>query len=59
MAVNTPKINLESYKFIKNLREMDSRGDKRLLASKLDSYMQQNETGPLSYTIHKNNLKMD
>ena len=26
---------------------------------KLDSYMQKNESGPLSYTIHKNQLKMD
>ena len=26
---------------------------------KLDSYMQKNETGPLSYTVHKNKLKMD
>ena len=24
-----------------------------------DSHMQKNETGPLSYTIHKNKLKMD
>ena len=28
-------------------------------AGKLDIYMQKNETGPLSYTIHKNKLKMD
>ena len=26
---------------------------------KLDSHMQKNETGPLSYTIHKNQLKVD
>ena len=26
---------------------------------KLDSHMQKNETGPLSYTIHKDKLKMD
>ena len=25
----------------------------------LDSNMQKNETGPLSYTIHKNKLKMN
>ena len=28
-------------------------------AGKLDSHMQKYETGPLSYTIHKNKLKMD
>ena len=28
-------------------------------AGKLDSNMQKNEPGPLSYTIHKNKLKMD
>lgn len=26
---------------------------------KLDNHMQKNETGPLSYTVHKNQLKMD
>lgn len=26
---------------------------------KLDSYMEKNETGPLSSTIYKNQLKMD
>ena len=26
---------------------------------KIGSHMQKNETGPLSYTIHKNKLKMD
>ena len=26
---------------------------------KLDRYMQKNKTGPVSYTIHKNQLKMD
>ena len=26
---------------------------------KLDGDMQKNETGPLSYTIHKNKFKMD
>ena len=26
---------------------------------KLDNYMQKNKVGPLSYTIHKNKLKMD
>lgn len=30
----------------------------QMVLEKLDSYMQQNETGPHSYTIHKNKLKM-
>jgi len=28
-----------------------------MVLGKLDSYMQKNETGPLSYTIYKNKLK--
>ena len=30
-----------------------------MVLGKLDSNMQKNERGPLSYTIHKNKLKMD
>ena len=30
-----------------------------MVLGKLDSYVQKNETGPLSYTIHKNKFKMD
>ena len=30
-----------------------------MVLEKLDSDMQKNEPGPLSYTIHKNKLKMD
>ena len=30
-----------------------------MLLGKLDSNMQENEPGPLSYTIHKNKLKVD
>ena len=30
-----------------------------MVLGKLDSNMQKNETGPLSYTIHKNKFKMD
>ena len=30
-----------------------------MVLGKLDGDMQKNETGPLSYTIHKNKLKMD
>jgi len=31
----------------------------QMVLGKQDSYMQKNETGHLSYTIHKNKLKMD
>ena len=31
----------------------------QIMLGKLDSNMQKNETGPLSYTIHKNKFKMD
>ena len=30
-----------------------------MVLGKLDSHMQKNKTGPFSYTIHKNTLKMD
>ena len=30
-----------------------------MMLGELDNNMQKNETGPLSYTIHKNKLKMD
>ena len=30
-----------------------------MVVGKLNSNMQNNEAGPLSYTIHKNKLKMD
>ena len=30
-----------------------------MVQGKLDSHMQKNETGPLSYTTHKNKLKTD
>ena len=30
-----------------------------MVLGKLDSNMQKTETGPLSYTIHKNKFKMD
>ena len=30
-----------------------------MVLGKLDSDMQKNEPGPLSYTLHKNKLKMD
>ena len=31
----------------------------QMVLGKLDSNIQTNETGPLSYTTHKNKLKMD
>ena len=31
----------------------------QMVLGELDSNMQKNESGPLSYTIHKNKLKMD
>ena len=31
----------------------------QMVLGKLDRDMQKNEPGPLSYTIHKNKLKMD
>ena len=31
----------------------------QMVLRKLDSDMQKNETGPLSYTVHKNKLKLD
>ena len=31
----------------------------QMVLGKLDSDMQKNETGPLSYTIHKNKPQMD
>ena len=31
----------------------------QMVSGKLDSHMQKNETGPLSYTVHKNKFKMD
>ena len=34
-------------------------GKRQTVLGKLDGYMQKNETGPLSYTTHKNKLKMD
>ena len=30
-----------------------------MVLEKLDCHIQKNETGPLSYTIHKNQLQMD
>ena len=40
-------------------RERISNGIKQAVLGKLDSNMQKNEPGPLSYTIYKNKFKMD
>ena len=31
----------------------------QIVSGKLDIHMQKNEAGPLSYTVHKNQVKMD
>ena len=38
---------------------MEKKSLQQMVLGKLDSNMQKNETGPLSYTIHKNKFKMD
>jgi len=38
---------------------MEKRQSLQQMLGKLDSHMQKNEPGPLSYTTHKNRLKMD
>ena len=38
---------------------MGKKSLQQMVMEKVDSYMQKNETGPLSYTIHKNKFKMD
>ena len=39
---------------------MDKRQSlQQMVLGELDSNMQKNETGPLSYTIHKNKFNMD
>ena len=43
----------------KNMQWKKGQFVQRLVLGKLDSHMQKNETGPLSYSIHKNKYKMD
>ena len=38
---------------------MEKKSLKQMVVGKLDSDMQKNEPGPLSYTTHKNKPKMD
>ena len=43
----------------KNIQWKKRQSLQQMMLGKLDSDMQKNEPGPLSYTIHKNKLKMD
>ena len=43
----------------KNIQWKKRQSLQQMVLRKLDSDMQKNEPGPLSYTIHKNKLKMD
>ena len=43
----------------KNIQWKKGQSFQQVVLGKLESNMQKNETGPLSYTIHKNKLKMD
>ena len=38
---------------------MKGQSFKKMVLKKLDSHMQKNETGPIFYTIHKNELKLN
>ena len=50
-------INLQQSR--KRISNRKTQVFQQMVLRKLDSDMQKNETGPLSYTIHKNKLKMD
>ena len=60
-----PEMNPQLYgPLIFNKAGQNSQWKKRqslqqMVLGKLDSNMQKNETGPLSFTIHKNKFKMD
>ena len=43
----------------KNIQWEKRQSLQQMVLGKLDSNMNKNETGPLSYTTHKNKLKMD
>ena len=43
----------------KNIQWKERQSFQQMVLGKLDSNTQKNETGPLSYTIHKSKFKMD
>ena len=47
------------YKAGKNIRWKKRQSLQQMVLGKLNSDLQKNEPRPLSYTIHKNKLKMD
>ena len=51
------QINLQQRRQENTMRKRQSL--QHMVLGKLDGYTQKNETGPLSYTTHKNNLEMD
>ena len=61
--IENPEINLQLYgqSLTKETRICNGKIEclQQMVLEKLDSNMQKNETGPLSYTTHKNKLKMD
>ena len=55
-------MHIWSINFQQMCQEYETRNGKSLQSralGKLDIHIQKNETGPLSYMIHKNQLKMD
>ena len=52
---NKPTVNLKQSK--KEYPMGKRQCLQQIVLEKLDSYVQKNETGPLSFTIHKNKLK--
>jgi len=54
---NKPTINLQQNRKEYPMGKRPSL--QQMVLGKLDSNMQKKETGPLSYTIHKNKFKMD
>lgn len=46
---------------VKNIQWRKDKGQspQQTVLGKLDNYKQKHETGPLSYTIHKNELEME
>ena len=63
--IENPEINIQIYdqlifnKAVKNMQWKKRWSVQLMVLGKLVNYMQKNETGPLSYTIHKNKLKIN